>query len=411
MNAFFEKKRPKGAKIDPKELAENIHLMRYLAQAGDAKELESQTEDLLKKYPPEERTVDDVLENMNVFDRKTFNEQYSDEYDRALKEAKDSAKSGGASFAKKLKTAKSFFSEDYRGTRSPEETAKFAAILAADNKINNPIDRFGLADDLPSNSFSGPDGKAAALREATREAFEIFKDVSRLSSDTRESYIEKLTNYLDSTPENSPARIKAQSALNAVTIAHVAKTPPNEEVSGVSNILANAIRAAEKTGEVAYFLDQTKQFENPEDAQDDLAKNVGRIYQNLSDDDFLSFLPSDSPFGDMAEEALGPRSESSRLERDFVRETMQEYMLGNMRFVGAEDEEALQDQDAKRVLESLRDVRPNTPQNRERIRSDVGFLNRLWAKLFKKRNSEESTLNLGPSVPRVASRYLRSKAR
>ena len=411
MQNFFDKKRSKDAKIDPKELALNIYMMQHLTQAGDPKEIESGTEEIFESYPIEEREAQEAIEKMNVFDRATFNENFKGEYDGALKEAQAAAKSPSVkTFAEKVKRAKAYFSEDFRGNREPREAAKYAAVLAAENKINNPIDRFKLGEDVSHSAFSSPEEKEKALVEATKEAFDIFKDASRLSKDTQDSYIEKLTSFVDSTAENSPARIKAQSALNAVRVAQIANTPPNEDVDGVSNVMSNAIRAAYKTGEVAYFLDQTRQFDNPEDAQEDLVKNVSRIYKNLSDEDFLAFATNESPFGDLAEKALGPRSNASRAEREFIRESMQEYMLGNMRFVGGDDEDALSNEEVKRSMDYLKTTKPNTPQNRSKIKSGIESLNKLLAKLFKKRN-EESTLDFTPSVSRVASRYFRGISR
>jgi hypothetical protein len=322
-----------------------LNLQKHLLKGKGEKEIANDIKDTFKDNnfldAEEYRDVEGVVDDLPLYSQNIFNKELKSQLDSALQNANDSIsdKKKAASFDKDIAKAKAFFSDEAvnkRKSTSPVEAAKHAAILMANNKINDPMVRFSIPEDNNLDTGSPKEQATKNDRVANSTYQNLIKNNS--SAESAGEIAEKLYKQSQTLPEGSIAYNRAIAAYNAVRVYQISRTKPNEEIEGVVPAVANAIRAAARSGlEREFFetagdtdLSETQRFQRFTD-------KAAVAFKNLSNAELAQFLPDDDPLKKSAQEIFS--QVTNPYAQTFIRDQINNVLVGGLRFFELEDSE------------------------------------------------------------------------
>lgn len=285
------------------------------------------------------RSVESVIRDLPTFSQEKFNQQLKSEIEASSKEALASLSDPKLKviFDKKLLEARAYFSSDVAKKRkftNPDEAVKHAAVLAANHKNNDPMVRFSIPEDK-TPSIKEPSEQATDNDDFANSTYQQLLD-NDVTADSAKEYGDRLYQQIQGLPENSISRDRAISAYNAIKIYQITRTKPNEEIEGVIPQVANAIRAAHRAGMERDFLNTANDVGKSEGQRlQNLTDKVSAVYQNLTDNELLEFLPESDSLSEVAKSVFGKDSPPSA--RAFVRNEIMDVVLSQFRFAEALD--------------------------------------------------------------------------
>lgn len=342
------------------------------------------------------REVSEKVSNLPAIGQRQFNKalegQMAQTFEDANKGLKD--QKAEAAFAQRVAEAKTFFSNEDSGPIDPEVAAKHAAVLIADHKLNDPMTRFQVPtgpDALIPDA--GVDPSDVAIEDEDH-ALEAYSNITKSKMDVKaaENMAETLKKKLLGLPEGSPAHRKANAAYNALRLYHISRTKPGEEIEGVHQGFANAMRAAHAAGMEKIFLETANEVGmNEAQLLDEISKKVARVYKTVPQHDLHLYLDENSPLKEVAKSAFEEAHAPGVAK--YMRDLLEAELSASFRFGDIADPST--DQDIAQVHADV-----------SRITGKRGWANKnsleeLWArisKLWRKRRN--------PSPSRVASRFV-----
>jgi len=277
-----------------------------------------------------------------------FTESLDNHYPNMLMEAKKFI-SGESTpeFEKELKEAKKLLKQKKIREKDPFKLGKAAAILAAFQKMDNPLVRFKISDNDSDFLSLGSDENSIKLSylKSNKQSHESFNKTKSMSSEEIDHGISFLKNEIDQLEENSPRRIQAEAILQGMKIGQIIHH--GDEVKGISPSLVKLIQAADKTRNLDFFLDMGDGSDSYLEMDKKTQAEASKIMSRMTNSDLLDFVGDDHPFHDLAKKTF---VEGSPMAVAFMRANLQNTMIAHMKFV----DKALIEQEG---LESQADIR------------------------------------------------------
>jgi len=419
--------------IDPEKATHALSVLLFEKQKlgnKTPKTIERQIEKLFEDFTDadEYRSVNSFLKSLPPFSQEIFRQKLKDSVVTASQEAVDSLSDPAKEkvFAKKVDEAKAYFSSDAskkRKSTNPEEAAKHAAVLAANYKNNDPMTRFSIPEDRAA-SINSPEDQAREDDSFARSKYqELVK--SKMPAEEAKSHADRLYAKINSLPENSVAHAKASAAYNALKIYQITKTAPGEKVEGISPVVANAIRAADRMGLAQDFLDTSSDVgkTNAEKLQN-LTSKAAAAYANLTDEELAEFLPEKDPMKDIAASVF--ESYSAPAARKFIRDQVLGSLTAQFRFSELEGSSFNPELDQARseLHDDLNSITSKKKwftdnKNLKRVQDSMERYHKIMAALWNKAKSFSKDISIRTKIRRearaqahrVASRYIENIGR
>ena len=406
---------------DLSELAEAFAILQFQNEklkGRSSQEVQKASEKIFADSEFENPEVSNAIKGMPLYSQHVFNQEIKKYLGGADQEAAKALqdKSSAKDFEQKVAKAKNFFSKETSNKRKvtdPNEAAQHAAILVAHHKANDPMVRFSVSEDNRPSTESPEDQAVSNDRFANKTYQDLVNN--KVSVQSAKEYADRLYKQSQSLPEGTVARDRALSAYNAIRIYQIAKTKPNEDVEGVVPYVANAIRAAARSGLERSFLETAGDVgKTSAESFQRLADKAAVAYNNLTDSELTEFLPEKDPLGEIFKSA----SANSPAASKFLRGEVMNVLVAQFRFNEIEHSDFSPELDQSRdeLHENLRGITSNKgwfSDNKTlgKIKDSVAdFLKRMaaiWDKAKKATQQKASGfLTPRPSPPRVASLYM-----
>ena len=408
---------------DLSELAEAFAILQFQNEklkGRSSQDVQKASEKIFAESEFENPEVSNAIKGMPLYSQHVFNQEIKKYLGGADQEAAKALqdKSSAKDFEQKVAKAKNFFSKETskkRNVTDPNEAAQHAAILVAHHKANDPMVRFSVSEDNRPSTESPEDQAVSNDRFANKTYQDLVNN--KVSVQSAKEYADRLYKQSQSLPEGTVARDRALSAYNAIRIYQIAKTKPNEDVEGVVPYVANAIRAAARSGLERSFLETAGDVgKTSAESFQRLADKAAVAYNNLTDSELTEFLPEKDPLGEIFKSA----SANSPAASKFLRGEVMNVLVAQFRFNEVEHSDFSPELDQSRdeLHENLRSITSNKrwfSDNKTlgKIKDSVAdFLKRMaaiWDKAKKATQQKASGfLTPRPSPPRVASLYIRN---
>ena len=411
---------------DLSELAEAFAILQFQNEklkGRSSQDVQKASEKIFAESEFENPEVSNAIKGMPLYSQHVFNQEIKKYLGGAGQEAAKALqdKSSAKDFEQKVAKAKNFFSSETskkRKVTDPNEAAQHAAILVAHHKANDPMVRFSVSEDNRPSTESPEDQAVSNDRFANKTYQDLVNN--KVSVQSAKEYADRLYKQSQSLPEGTVARDRALSAYNAIRIYQIAKTKPNEDVEGVVPYVANAIRAAARSGLERSFLETAGDVgKTSAESFQRLADKAAVAYNNLTDSELTEFLPEKDPLGEIFKSA----SASSPAASKFLRDEVMSVLVAQFRFNEIEHSDFSPELDQSRdeLHENLRGITSNKRWFSDnkilgKIKDSVAdFLKRMaaiWDKAKKVpqfvKQKASGFLTPRPSPPRVASLYIRN---
>lgn len=346
----------------------------------------------------------EVLEKVNTLPaigQRQFNKALEGQLEQTFADANKGLKDPKAEavFAQRVAEAKVFFENEGDKHLDPEVAAKHAAVLIADHKLNDPMVRFQVPTGPEALIPDAGVDPADIAVEDEDDALEAYSNITKSKMDVKaaENMAETLKKKLLGLPEGSRAHRKAKAAYHALRLYHIARTKPGEEIEGVHQGFANALRAAHAAGMERIFLETASEVGLTEaQTLDEISKKIARVYKTVPQHELHLYLDDNSPLKEVAEKAF--KEAHTPAVAKYLRDLLEADLSASFRFGDIAKAEI--DQDMSQIHG---DVSRITSGQKRLTMESVKSLWEAMAKLWQRMSSKQSA-----SAQRVASRYVRN---